>query len=443
MSQSEKPTILLVDDEIGILKSLQRLLKELDVTVLTASGGPEALVFMKNSPITLIISDQRMPQMTGVELLSRSRAIHPNAIRILLTGYADLDSTMQAINSGAIRYYITKPWEDELLLSRIKESLELYDMLMDNKRLDEITHVQNEELRRLNATLEERVEKQTAEIKNQNEELLRSFMETIKAFSTILELRLKDVGSHSQRVSSLVKKMLQKMDLNKKEYQDIIVAAHLHDIGKVSYPDTLLKKTANTYTKTEMKTVLKHPILGQSCVIAINGFEEIALIVRHHHEHFDGSGYPDYLRGSGIPLGARLIRIADAYDHIAFAHGYPDEKRLNDAAAYLVRESGIIFDPALVRQFTDPDTGGQYYHKESAETVLVTIGELKNNMVVAENIYTDSGMFVLPRDARLSMEMITCIIKIARYDPISKGITVYRADAAEKSENESLQSAIG
>jgi response regulator RpfG family c-di-GMP phosphodiesterase len=443
MSDPIKHTVLLVDDEQGIIKSLQRLFKSLDANIFTASSGQEALVLLENAPVSLIISDQRMPGMTGVELLAKSRQIRPDAIRILLTGYADIESTMQAINSGAIKYYIAKPWEDDLLISRVKESLELYDMMTDNKKLNEITHRQNEDLRKFNRTLEERVEKQTTEIKSQHEELLRSFMETIKAFSTILEMRLKDVGSHSQRVAALIKKLLKTMDLNKKKYQDVVVAAFLHDIGKVSYPDALLKKADGTYTRGEMEIVTKHPILGQSCVIGINGFEEIALIIRHHHENFDGSGYPDFLRGKAIPPGARLIRIANAFDHHAFSRGYPDKKMLNDAAAHLVRQSGVLFDPELVKRFIDLDIARQYYHQELAETIVLKTINLENGMVVAENIYSNSGMFVLPKGARLSPEMIARLIKIDKFDQISRGITVYKMNKTEKEAYEQVQSSVG
>lgn len=443
MSEPIKHTILLVDDEPGIIRSLQRLLKNLEVSVVTASNGSEALVILKNAPVSLIISDQRMPQMTGVELLTKSREIRPDTIRLLLTGYADLDATMQAINSGAIRYYITKPWEDELLLSRVKESLELYDITTDNKRLNEVTNRQNEELRKLNRTLEERVEIQTREIKSQHEEVLRSFMETIKAFSTIVEMRLKDVGSHSQRVSALIKKLLPTMNLGKKEYQDIVVAGFLHDIGKISYPDTLLKRPVGSYTKSEMDTVVQHPIVGQSCVIAINGFEEIALIIRHHHEHFDGSGYPDFLRGESIPLGSRIIRIADAFDHHAFANGYPDLRVLNDAAARLVKESGTIYDPDLVRQFIDLDIAHQYYHRDLAESMVVKVMDLENGMVVAEDIHSHGGMFVLPKGARLSPEMIYRLIKIDKFDPITRGVAVYKKEKAERNHNGTVQNTVG
>ena len=146
MPDEFKHTILIVDDEEGILKSLRRLLNSLDVNVLTSPNGDKALDLLKSNQISLIISDQRMPGMTGVELLKKSRAISPDSVRILLTGYADIDATIEAINSGAIKYYLNKPWDNEFLLSRIQESLDLYKMVIENKKLNKLLFKRNEEL---------------------------------------------------------------------------------------------------------------------------------------------------------------------------------------------------------------------------------------------------------------------------------------------------------
>lgn len=443
MSVPTTPIILLVDDESGIVKSLQRLLNDFEVQIITAANGEEALKVAEGALISLVISDHRMPGMSGIELLAKLRESQPDAIRILLTGYADLEMTVKAINSGAVRYYITKPWDDELLRSRVKESLELYQMTIDNRSLVEMTNRQNEELKQLNTTLEERVTKQTSEIRAQHEELARSFMETIRAFSTIIELRLKDIGNHSQRVASLAKKFLAPMNLDHREYQNIVVAAFLHDIGKISYPDFLLKKMENQYTKSDWEIVTKHPILGQTCVFGISDFEEIGLIIRHHHENFNGTGYPDKLQGQRIPLGSRLIRIIDYFDHNAFAVKFPSMKTLNDAAANLVRELGTLFDPELVKRFIDLDVARHYYHPSLTETATIRPIDLQKNMVVAENIYTSSGMLVLPRGARLSAEMIERIVKIDKFDQIPNGISVYKTREMEKKEHEPVQDTVG
>lgn len=443
MSDKFKHTVLIVDDEESILKSLRRLLKELDANIVTAPNGNEALKILSNARISLIISDQRMPGMTGVELLQRSRDIAPDSVRILLTGYADIDATVDAINSGAVKYYFNKPWDDDFLLSRIKESLDLYEKVFENKRLNKLTRFQNEKLKELNMTLEQRVDEQTHEIKRQHEELIQSFMETIKAFSTIIELRFKEVGSHSQRVATLAKELIKAFDLNKKEYQDIVVAAFLHDIGKISFSDGILKKDPDSYTRSEQDEAAKHPILGQTCVYSISGFEEIGAIIRHHHEDYDGSGYPDGLTERRIPFGSRVIRLADAFDHHAFSDGYPDVKALNDASAYLVQFSGSKFDPELIRKFIDSDIARQFIYKEVSETVILKPLDLQEGMTVAEDIFSQSGMFLLPKGARLSPGMINRLTQIDRVDPIQNGIKAYRQSETQEEENVPIKDIAG
>jgi response regulator RpfG family c-di-GMP phosphodiesterase len=418
--------ILIVDDEEGIRKSLRRLLAPLDVIVLDAPGGAEAMEVVKTRRVSLIISDQRMPGMTGVELLQLVREIAPDTVRILLTGYADIDATIAAINNGSIRYYLNKPWDDEFLLSRITESLEVHRAAVENRRLTELTARQNQRLAEMNQTLEKRVQEQTERIRHQHQEVLTSFMETIKAFSSIIEIRFKEIGSHSQRVASLTELFLRHFELNQKEHQDIVVAAFLHDIGKISYPDPLLRKTGGGDSPAEQDLVSRHPILGQSCVSAISGFEEIGIIIRHHHEHFDGSGYPEGLLENRIPLGSRIIRLADSFDHHAFVDGYPDMKRINDSVAHLVQYSGVHFDPAAVKKFFEADIGKTYFHGETTEVVYVKPINLEQGTVVASDVHTQNGLFVIPKGAVLSRGMIQRIIKLGKSDPIPSGVPIYK-----------------
>lgn len=425
MVDEEKPVILLVDDEEGILKSLSRVLHGLNVNILTASNGAEALEIIGQQKIALIISDQRMPGMTGVEMLSKSRDISPDSIRILLTGYADMESTVAAINGGAISYYFNKPWDNNMLTSRIVESLDLHAAKSENKRLEELTRHQNDKLKELNNSLQQKVEEQTFEIKERHRELNQSFMETIKAFSTFLELRYKEVGSHSQRVASLVKCMLEEYDLNEKEYQDIVVAAYLHDIGKISLPDKVLAKAGDKLSARESELVREHPIFGQLSLQSISGFEEIGIIIRHHHEAYDGSGYPESLCEQSIPFGSRLIRICDAFDHDAFREGYPDLKTLKAASGRLFQYSGSEYDPDLVRKFMDLNVAAKLFHDETSHVRRCEPDQLVEGMVVATDIYTRNGMFLLPKGAKLSHGVINRIRKIHSVDPVVDMIRVY------------------
>jgi len=412
-----------------------RLLKELEVDIVTATSGAEALKIIKDQEVSLIVSDQRMPGMTGVELLGQCREISPNTIRILLTGYADLDATVNAINTGSVRYYLNKPWEDDFLLSRIRDSLELFETSAENLRLTELTKKQNQKLIGFAQTLQQKVDEQTDEIKTQNMELKKSFMETIKAFSTIVGLRLQDVASHSQRVAALAKMLLGGLDLNEKDYQDVVVAAYLHDIGKIGIPSAIAVKASDDCSPHEKEVLYKHPILGQSCVYNISGFEEIGLIIRHHHECFDGTGYPDRLIGEKIPLGSRILHICDAFDHTSHKADYPDLKALSHATASLHRYAGSHFDPDLVKTFASLDIASQFYHDNSHGVIGLKPEDLREGMVVAMDIRTVNNVFLLPKGAKLSTGMIGRIMKIHAVDPIIEAIRVYNQSVKTEKEH--------
>ena len=432
MPDETKQTVLIVDDEELIRKSLVRLLRPLDVDILVATDGEDGLAKLQDRLPAVIISDQRMPRLTGVEFLAKSRDLSPDSVRILLTGYADIEASVNAINSGAVKYYFTKPWDDEMVLSRVKESLDLHHVMLENRRLQQLTDEQNRKLKRLNTILHQQVQEQTKEIRNQNEELRQSFMETIKAFSTIIEMRSEDIGSHSQRVASLAKHIISGMSLSDKEVQDIVVAAFVHDIGKIALPDRLAKRTFASMSAADQDRVRQHPIMGQSFVCTITGFEEIGLIIRHHHENYDGTGYPDNLRDKAIPLGARAIRLVNEFDHLAFADDYPDLPTLNRAAAYVVEHSGSKFDPEMVRRFIDLDVAHLLYHGDMTEIMGVKPEDLQEGMVVAHDIKTRSGLFLLPKGATLSTGMIGRIRKIHAVDPVAEVVRVYKNMNTEK-----------
>ncbi|MFQ5457733.1 MAG: response regulator, partial [Myxococcota bacterium] len=163
MTESSQHTILIVDDEVSILKLLEYTFKP-DFHVVTAASGAEGLEILHKQEVALIIADQRMPEMTGSEFLEKSIAIRPDAIRMVLTGYTDIDSAIQAINSGRVYRYLTKPWEDEELRLNVKRGLETYDLQQTNKRL-------LVELKEANEKLEEKVRLRTAELQGANEEL--------------------------------------------------------------------------------------------------------------------------------------------------------------------------------------------------------------------------------------------------------------------------------
>ena len=168
-------TIMLLDDEESIVKSLQRLFRKENFSLLTAHSGEEGLDLLRNhgKPVSLIISDQRMPTMSGTDFLEKARAIYPDAMRFLLTGYSDMKAVIDAVNKGQIHRYIAKPWDDADLLLQVRQALERIELLFENRRLLILTKKQNNELNDLNKNLEQKVEERSKEIVDKNRELSR------------------------------------------------------------------------------------------------------------------------------------------------------------------------------------------------------------------------------------------------------------------------------
>ena len=246
-------TLLLVDDEASILSSLRRQLRPAGYRIHTAESGAAGLEILEREPVDLVVSDMRMPEMSGAQFLEQVRIRWPGTMRILLTGYADVGSTIDAINRGEIYRYIAKPWDDNQLALTIRDALESNRLRNENTRLLALTTAQNEELTQLNTGLEQKVAERTAEIQQvnsflnlANDRLKQNFLVSIKVFSGLMELRGGTMVGHSRRVADLARKLAVRLELPAKAHQDMCVAVLLHDMGKIGFPDSVLGRPVST-----------------------------------------------------------------------------------------------------------------------------------------------------------------------------------------------------
>ncbi|MDO9067319.1 MAG: response regulator, partial [Deltaproteobacteria bacterium] len=237
---TEVSTLLFVDDEANILNSLKRLFRPLGYRILTAESGAAGLQVFEQNNIDLVISDMRMPEMNGAQFLERVRAKWPDVVRILLTGYADVTSTIAAINKGEIYRYIAKPWDDNDIVLTVRHALERKNLELEKQRLEALTLKQNEELKDLNANLEAKVRERTEEVRQTmgflevaHKQLKESYLTSLKVFSNLMELREGTMAGHSRRVAEYARRLAQRMGLSENEVQDVMFAGLLHDIGKI------------------------------------------------------------------------------------------------------------------------------------------------------------------------------------------------------------------
>jgi len=344
-------SVLIIDDEEAILDIMTMTLADEGYDLHTAGSAEEALKILRENPnFSLIISDQLMPGMTGVQFFAQARNICPNAMRVLLTGYTDTDAIIDAINSGGIHLYLTKPWRKDELLYAINQTLSKAELLIENRRLDGLVKKQNAELLELNKNLEEKVRLKTlhldlraAELKTSYERIRIILEGTVLAMSKIVESRDPCTAGHEQEVARIACIIAERMSLPEEQVEAIRIAVLLHDIGKISVPSEILTKPGRL-SRLEMEMVKTHSQNAYDILKMIEFPYPIAQIILQHHERMDGSGYPQGLKGEDILLEARIIGVADVLEAMSAHRPYRPALGIETAIDEIARHRGALYD---------------------------------------------------------------------------------------------------
>jgi putative nucleotidyltransferase with HDIG domain len=345
-------TVLFVDDEINILKALQRLMRNEPIEVLTANRPAEAFELIDQHAPQVIVSDQRMPEMSGVEFLSAVRERHNDVVRMMLTGYTDMTIAVDAINKGEIFRLITKPWNDDELKATLRQAFDHYDLKAEIKRLNQVTREQNFKLQDMNKNLEEKVRDRTKQLDEKNQELRTAYIQTIRALAEAIDAKDAYTRGHSERVAVYSSRIGHEMGLDKELIERIYFAGLLHDVGKIGIPDAIITKP-DRLTPEEYEEIKRHPEIGARILEPVEFLHHIVPCVRHHHEWFDGcqAGYPDRLAGHQIPLPSRVIVVADTVEAMTSDRPYRKALSLDVVVEELHKYSGSQFDPVPVNAF--------------------------------------------------------------------------------------------
>jgi response regulator RpfG family c-di-GMP phosphodiesterase len=370
----------------------------------------------------------RMPEMDGAQFLAQVRARWPDTIRILLTGYADIASTVDAINKGQIFRYISKPWDDNDMLLVVRHALERKALEREKTRLEALTLRQNEELKELNASLEVKVQARTVELAGANEKLKNSFLTSIKVFANLIDLREATLAGHSRRVADLSRKIANKLELSPRDAQDVFVAGLLHDIGKIGLPDVLLTRAVTQMSGDDLGLYRKHPVKGEQSLMALEELRGVAKLIRSHHERFDGQGYPDALAGQAIPIGARILALVNDFDGLQI--GIVGSRRLGpeEAKKLVVDGRGKRYDPLVVDAFVQL-TGK--VEKEHTNEIAIAAADLKPGMAMARDLVSRGGALLLAADYLLDDKLIRQIQEFEESDGVR--LTIYIRPERRKS----------
>lgn len=403
--EGKAATLLFIDDEANILAALKRLFRPLGYNILTAESGAEAIALLERETVDLVVSDMRMPRMSGAEVLEQVRNRWPEVMRILLTGYSDVDSTIAAVNRGEIYRYIAKPWDDNEIVLTVRDALERKHLLAEKQRLEAMTLRQNEELKMLNASLEDKVRQRTEDLHIALEQLKRDYFTTIQVFANLMELRKGTMAGHSRRVAQLCLDIAHRMSVPEADIRDIETAALLHNIGKIGLPDRLLDTPYVELSEADRVEFDKHPRRAAAALMALNLLTPASRLIRYHRERYDGAGNSSGLRGDSLPLGARILLVAS--DYVALQQGMIQREELSPEQAFKTIFDGVDrrYDPGVVDALRHlmPYFGSQ----SGAETeFLVTSAQLHDGMVLTRDVVTPGGMLLLLKNTTLDAERI-------------------------------------
>jgi response regulator RpfG family c-di-GMP phosphodiesterase len=415
---AHRPSVLLVDDEESILNSLRRLLRGQPYDLLLATSGAQALEILAQQPVNLVMSDARMPGMDGASLLAHVRERYPATARIMLTGYADPAAIIKAINDGQIHRYISKPWNDEELLLILRQSLEHQHSEQERQRLERLTRVQNDQLKLLNSTLEKHVAARTAELQQTAdmldlayEELKHSYVTGTEVFSLLANLRLPPAKQTNRQIIELVRSYCKQHGLDEASSRDLTMAAALYNIGKLSWTDAMMTTPSDLLRHTERERYRGYPKQSESLLMTLDPMKDAARLILHHQERWDGSGFPDRLKGEGIPFGSRLLKLA--VDFVELQRGLILERQMNsdEALLYLRQYAGRLYDPDLVEDFIQVCAAflSDVTLADPSVKVLST-RDLAAGMILARNLNADNGMLLLNAGKVLSALLVEKLI---------------------------------
>lgn len=429
-------TLLLVDDEPNITNSLRRVLRRKPYRILTADSGAEALRLMETNPIDLIVSDAKMPGMDGPALLETVCERWPACIRILLTGYADIDTTIKAINDGRIYRYLSKPWHDDEICQTIEQSLAYQYAERERLRLQRLTQEQNDALQDMNENLERRVHQRTEELaataqllERANAELERSYVTATEVFSSLINQRLPKSRQTNHDVIALIRAFCLAHKLPEKDARNLEMAAALYNIGKLTWRDEIIALPSDRLDRAQRARYRDYPTIGEKLLMALDPAQDAAVLIHHHQERWDGAGFPDGLAGESIPWGSRLLKLA--VDTVEMQMGMRQARQLTreEVLNAITRSAGRLYDPMLCKAFVEVAANLPEDGNDVDESVL-TMGThgLEPGMIMMKKLYSAAGTLLLSEGKTLNQRIINKLQEFEYDEGSSYTLYVRRPD---------------
>ena len=427
-----KSHICIVSASEEILRLLSEALKSDKWEVSAFSQATKAFNALKDKPSQIIIADQDSGGMTGINFLLKVRSLSTSPIRILLMNSPDIDMAAKVVNDGIARKLLSVPWNQDELLNIIQNALLLASQIKVDPSPQNADVKEQEELQKWDDLLKDSIKSRTriilqkkTSLEKLNRELEENIFETIKALFSYLEKKNRWIGTHSKKVAAFSVELATEMNLPAKAIQKVEIAALLHDIGKIGIPEKIISKSPHLLSKIQLEQLKGHPVLGQKIISPVFTLADVGKIIRHHHEQWKGSGYPNGLKEDEIPIGSRIIAVANLFNNLQEKVFHRTNDPIIRSLREIVSRSGTELDPDIVDAFLKMiDTKRQETSKRRQET-KISQGDLKEGMMISRDIMTTRGTTVLNRGTIISNSHLDFISEFDRMEKVFDEIFIY------------------
>jgi|GEM_PF-1736570 len=404
----KRPTLLVLDDEADIVKTLTRVLRR-DFDIISFTVPADALEYLEHNSADIMLSDMRMPKMDGAEFFAQARKLHPDSIRVLLTGYADVDATVRAINEGGVNSYLTKPWDNNNLRFTLLQSASLFTLQTERQRLTKEVEEKNLLLEQANATLEDKVNARTealresySRLKNTMKSRSELFRDVLSLITTLIEYRTGINAKDLERVAYQCKQVAIRLQLSDSEIKQTYLCAIMHKIGLIAEAHT--DTNSQNFQQAHIAPS-NNPLVANELISNLSRFSSLASLVKHQDENIDGTGYPDHLKGEAIPLVCRILRVVKDYDYMVTCPNKAQKKSPAAAMAYMNKHIDTIYDKNVVASF-------KQVLKERPQDGIhnieycVSISDLTSGAIIKRDVILPNGTTMLTSGSELNDSML-------------------------------------
>lgn len=415
-----RPVVLIVDDEPSIVSALKRLMRSQGYDTLEAANGAEALDIAGDAAVDLVLTDMRMPEMDGAEFLSAFNEIQPDVPKILLTGYADLESTISAINTGRIFAYLGKPWDDEELIRAAANALEQRQLRRERDSLLAQSEAQKAELASLNQQLQKRIAQSEAELE-QTVQMMDSLAHQEAApaapadsgaarsvLSSLAALPFADRPGYLNELTAKAVKLAEKLGISGAPLEDLRTAIALLGLGRLGLSGRARQLPMERLPRRDREDFQRYPAESARLAGQLPGMEAVARVIAHHREYTNGKGFPQRVAGDAIPLPSRIILVVMEYLDLRQGRLVPRHYTDSEARRFLLDQRGKRYDTQVVNRFLEtlPEA-----HYEEAETDKdgPALDRVKPGMVLRADLKLPDGTLIAPRGYHLDEALLDAL----------------------------------